>query len=90
MTSVTPNLGYPALSKSSKGDQVLWLQEHLASAIPSQEVTGLFGSQTQENLRAFQASHSLPVSGVAEAVTWAALLTLPPVPVSWTGGGPNT
>jgi len=90
LTSVTPNTGFPALSKSSKGDQVLWLQEHLASAIPTQEVTGLFGSQTQENLRAFQASHNLPVNGIAEASTWTALLALPPVPVNWTGGGPNT
>jgi hypothetical protein len=89
LTSVTPNTGYPALSKSSKGDQVLWLQEHLASAIPTQEVTGLLGSQTTENLRAFQASHGLPVTGVAEASTWVALLSLPPVPVDWTGGGPK-
>lgn len=89
LTSVTPNTGYPALSKSAKGDQVLWLQEHLASAIPSQEVTGLFGSQTQENLKAFQASHSLPANGIAEAATWTALLALPPVAVNWTGGGPS-
>jgi hypothetical protein len=89
LTSVTPNSGYPSLSKGSKGDQVLWLQEHLASAVPTQEVTGLFGSQTTENLRAFQASHGLPVSGVAEAATWVALLALPPVAVNWTGGGPS-
>lgn len=89
LTSVTPNTGYPALSKNSKGDQVLWLQEHLASAIPTQEVTGLFGSPTTENLRAFQASRGLPVTGVAEAATWVALLALPPVPVNWTGGGPK-
>jgi len=89
LTSVTPNTSYPELKKGSKGDQVLWLQEHLASAIPSQEVTGLFGAQTTENLRAFQASHAIPVSGVADAATWVALLALPPVPVDWTGGGPQ-
>jgi hypothetical protein len=89
LSSVAPNTGYPALSKSSKGDQVLWLQEHLASAIPSQEVTGLFGSQTQENLKAFQAARGLTANGVAEASTWTALLTLPAVPVDWTGGGPQ-
>jgi hypothetical protein len=90
LTSVAPNTGFPALSKSSKGDQVLWLQELLASAIPSQEVTGLFGAQTQENLKAFQTSRGLTANGVAEAPTWAALLTLPPVAVNWTGGGPKT
>jgi peptidoglycan hydrolase-like protein with peptidoglycan-binding domain len=89
LAGVNANTGFPALSKSSKGDQVLWLQEHLASAIPTQEVTGLFGAQTTENLRAFQASRGLPVSGVAEAATWVALLSLPAVAVNWTGAGPN-
>ncbi|MEA2335766.1 MAG: hypothetical protein QOG40_2256 [Solirubrobacteraceae bacterium] len=89
LTTVTPNGSYPELSKGAKGDQVLWLQEHLASAIPSQEVTGVFGAQTTANLRAFQTARSLPASGVAEAATWAALLALPPVPVNWTGGGPQ-
>ena len=34
LTSVTPNATYPQLSNGSKGDEVLWMQEHLASAIP--------------------------------------------------------
>jgi peptidoglycan hydrolase-like protein with peptidoglycan-binding domain len=89
LTSVTPNTSYPELRKGAKGDQVLWLQEHIASAIPAQEVTGLFASQTTANLQSFQASHGLPVTGVAEAATWQALLALPPVPVDWTGGGPS-
>ncbi len=88
LTSVTPNGSYPELAKGAKGDQVLWLQEHLATAIPAQEVTGTFATQTTANLRSFQASHSLPVTGVAEAATWQALLALAPVPVDWTGGGP--
>ena len=67
---------------------MLWLQEHLASAIPTQETTGVFGSQTTANLESFQAAHGIPASGVAEAATWAALLALPPVAVDWTGGGP--
>ena len=89
LSSVIPNTSYPELKKGSKGDQVLWLQEHLATAIPSQEVTGLFASQTQANLQSFQASHALPVTGVADAATWQALLALAPVPVDWTGGGPE-
>jgi hypothetical protein len=36
LTSVTPNTEYPELGKGAKGDQVLWMQEHLASAIASQ------------------------------------------------------
>jgi Putative peptidoglycan binding domain len=89
LTSVVPNPGYPELASGAKGDQVLWLQEHLASAIPTQETTGVFGAQTTSNLRAFQAAHAIAVSGRAEAATWAALLALPAVAVDWTGGGPT-
>ncbi len=89
LTSVTPNTTYPELHSGNKGDQVLWMQEHLASAIPEQETTGTFGSQTAANLRAFQTAHGIPPSGVADAATWGALLALPPVAVSWTGGGPS-
>ncbi len=89
LTTVTPNTTYPELHSASKGDQVLWMQEHLASAVPSQETTGSFGSQTSANLRSFQTAHALPASGVTDAATWAALLTLAPVPVDWTGGGPK-
>ena len=68
---------------------VLWLQEHLATAIPAQETTGYFGSQTLADLRSFQSAHGLPASGRTDAATWAALLALPPVAVNWTGGGPS-
>ena len=88
LTSVTPNTSYPELSKGSRGDQVLWLQEHLATAIPSQETTGVFGSQTTTNLESFQTAHALPATGVATAATWSALLALSPVEVKWTGKGP--
>jgi peptidoglycan hydrolase-like protein with peptidoglycan-binding domain len=88
LTTVTPNTTYPELSKGSKGDQVLWLQEHLAAAEPSQETTGTFGTQTTANLEAFQSTRGIPASGVSDAATWAALLALEPVAVSWTGKGP--
>jgi peptidoglycan hydrolase-like protein with peptidoglycan-binding domain len=89
LTTVTPNTTYPELSKGSKGDQVLWFQEHLATAEPSQETTGTFGSQTTANLEAFQSAKGIPASGVSDAATWAALLALEPVAVSWTGKGPS-
>jgi hypothetical protein len=88
LTSVTPNGEYPELSSGSRGDQVLWLQEHLASAAPAQEATGIFGSSTTANLRAFQSAHGIEASGRATPATWQALLALPPVAVNWTGGGP--
>jgi peptidoglycan hydrolase-like protein with peptidoglycan-binding domain len=88
LTSVTPNSEYPELKKGAKGDEVLWLQEHLASAEVSQETTGIFSNQTTANLEAFQSAHGIAASGVAEAATWVALLALNPVVVDWTGGKP--
>ena len=89
LTSVTPNTSYPELTRGSKGDQTLWLQEHLAAVTPSQEVTGVFGSQTTTNLQAFQTAHGISPSGVADAPTWTALLALNPVAVDWTGRSPH-
>ncbi len=89
LTSVTPNTGYPELSKGNKGDDVLWMQEHLASAIATQETTGLFGAQTLANVEAFQTAHAIAATGVVEAATWTALLALAPVAVDWTGSGPS-
>jgi peptidoglycan hydrolase-like protein with peptidoglycan-binding domain len=85
LTTVTPNTSYPELAKGSKGDPVLWLQEHLAAAVPTQETTGSFGAQTVTDLEAFQAAHGIEPSGVATAATWQALLALEPVAVNWTG-----
>jgi Putative peptidoglycan binding domain len=89
LTTVTPNTSYPELASGSKGDQVLWLQEHLADAVPTEETTGVFGTATTTNLEAFQTAHGITPSGVAEAATWAALLALPPVAVDWTGTSPK-
>jgi peptidoglycan hydrolase-like protein with peptidoglycan-binding domain len=83
-----PELTSPLLKEGAKGDQVLWLQEHLASAIAGQPTNGIFESVTLANLLAFQSAHGLPASGETEPATWAALLALPPVAVHWTGSGP--
>jgi peptidoglycan hydrolase-like protein with peptidoglycan-binding domain len=89
LTSVTPNTEYPELSKGNKGDQVLWMQEHLAGTIPTQETTGVFSSQTLTNVEAFQTAHAIAPTGVVEAATWTALLALAPVAVDWTGTEPS-
>jgi peptidoglycan hydrolase-like protein with peptidoglycan-binding domain len=89
LTSVTPNTSYTELSKGNKGDPVLWMQEHLASAIPSQPTTGIFEATTVANLEQFQSQHGITPSGQTEAATWQALLALPPVAVSWTTTGPQ-
>ena len=88
LTTVAANGEYPELRRGGKGDQVLWLQEHLAAAIPTQATSGVFDASTTANLEAFQSAHAIPASGVADPATWQALLALAPVPVNWTGGGP--
>jgi hypothetical protein len=89
LTSVTPNTEYPELKSGNKDDEVLWMQEHLATAIPTQETTGVFGSETLANVEAFQTAHAIAPTGVVEAATWTALLALAPVAVDWTGAGPS-
>jgi Putative peptidoglycan binding domain len=79
----------PLLSKGSSGDQVLWLQEHLATAVPTQPITGIFEATTTANLEAFQASKGLPETGETDASTWGYLLELAPVAVDWTGTNPK-
>ena len=78
--------GWPALSKGSKGDQVLWLQQHLASydASVAVQVGGRFTAATDAVLRAFQTARGLPSTGVTDAATWLAALALPVRPVDWT------
>jgi Putative peptidoglycan binding domain len=88
LTTVTPNASWTELSEGAKGDPVLWMQEHLAAAIPTQETTGIFNATTKANLEQFQSAHGIAPSGVTEAATWQALLALTPVAVDWTGAGP--
>jgi hypothetical protein len=89
LTVPSPELTSPLLSEGAKGDQVLWLQEHLASAIPTQATSGIFDSTTTANLEQFQTAHGIPASGQTDPNTWAALLALPPVTVDWTEAGPK-
>ncbi len=89
LTSVTPNPSWSELAEGSKGDPVLWMQEHLAAAIPTQETTGIFNAATTANLEQFQSAHGIAPSGHTEAATWQALLALTPVAVDWTGAGPS-
>jgi peptidoglycan hydrolase-like protein with peptidoglycan-binding domain len=89
LSTVTPNPSWSELAQGSRGDPVLWMQEHLASAIPAQATTGIFDATTKANLEQFQSAHGISPTGVAEAATWQALLALPPVAVNWTGAGPK-
>jgi hypothetical protein len=75
--------GVPILAYGSQGDDVLWMQELLKSAIPSQRTTGNFANQTEGNVRAFQARHGIPTTGQVGPQTWHALMRLPLSRVNW-------
>ena len=70
------------LRRGARGDQVAWLQQHLASA-----VTARFDTTTDAALRAFQLAHGLVPSGQTDAGTWQALLAGEPAAVRWTSRG---
>ena len=84
-SSVAPlsSPGVPVLHYGSQGDMVLWMQELLKSAIPSQRTTGTFASETLGNLRRFQARHGIPTTGQTGPLTWRALLRLRVSRVHW-------
>ncbi len=90
LTVPQPELTSPLLKEGAKSDQVLWLQEHLAGAIPSQPTTGIFESQTATDVRQIQTEHGLPATGETGAGTWGYILALPMVAVNWTAAGPKT
>ncbi len=80
---VLPDPGWPLLEKGSTGDQVIWLQQHLASAAPTLSIDGKFTAATVTALQTFQAARGLPVTGETDAATWQAVLTLPVTPADW-------
>ena len=87
LTGVTPTASTPVLQLNSKGDLVVWLQEHLVSVGYATAVDGDFGPSTQTAVEQFQAVRGLTVDGVVGPATWAALLRYAPAPVSWTHTG---
>jgi hypothetical protein len=85
--AVLPDPGWPALGKGAKGDEVVWLQQHLVSAVPTVPVDGVLGTSTADGLRAFQTAHGLPATGTTDAATWTAVLAQPLTPKDWTSAG---
>ena len=84
---VPPDPGWPALRRGSTGDQVIWLQQHLASADPSVALNARFTAATEAALKSFQTARGLPPTGETDAATWQALLAVPLRPVDWTAVG---
>lgn len=85
VTGYRQDFTQPLLKRGSKGDLVVWAQEHLAGAGETVAVTGVFGKQTFAAVRAFQEGHGLPVDGAIGTDTWQALLTVAPYRTPWSG-----
>jgi hypothetical protein len=71
------------LGLHAKGDVVVWAQEHLYGAGQPLTIDGDFGPATLIAVENFQTAKGLPVTGLIDAPTWAALLRYRPVTVTW-------
>ncbi len=78
-----PALGYPILGSGSRGDIVVWAQQHLVSAGYNVRIDGSYGETTRNAVSAFQAAKGTPVTGKIGEITWPALLRYPATPVAW-------
>ena len=64
---------YPTLRLGSEGKDVEKVQKILQKSGSSVKVTGVFSIGTVSAVRAFQKKKLLPVTGVVDTDTWAAL-----------------
>jgi hypothetical protein len=79
-----PLVSHPLLRRGSKGDLVVWAQQHLRAAGQVQlPVTGFFGKLTRAAVRSFQGQRGLPADGAIGVDTWQALLAYEPVRTRW-------
>jgi Putative peptidoglycan binding domain len=85
VTGYRPDPTQPLLKRGSKGDLVVWAQEHLIAAGEDIPVTGVYGKRTIAAVRTYQGSHALPVDGAIGTTTWQSLLNFVPVRVHWSG-----
>jgi peptidoglycan hydrolase-like protein with peptidoglycan-binding domain len=77
-----PNTGQPSIKYGDSGDAVRRAQRALRrSPNTSLVVDGSFGPLTETATKEFQQEAGLPVTGVVDEATWAALPTGDPMPV---------
>ena len=78
---------HPLLKRKSRGDLVVWAQEHLIAAGADLPVTGFFGPKTARAVREFKEARGLPANGIVDTETWNALLAFTPYRPRWTAAG---
>ena len=80
----SPTRAGRSLALKAKGDEVIWLQQHLASYDTDGGRRRRLRRADRHALRNFQAAHALPVTGTTDPATWQAVLALAVRPVDWT------
>ncbi len=84
LPGVHAEVEHPLLKLGSKGDMVVWAQEHLiAAGATTLPVTGIFGRATRRATLEFQEGRGLPTSGAVGTETWQALMQLVPYRAQW-------
>jgi Putative peptidoglycan binding domain len=79
-----PSLELPLLKRGSRGDLVVWAQQHLIAAGQSQlPATGIYGSMTYNAVLAFQRQEGLLADGRIGTNTWHELLEHEPTRIAW-------
>jgi Putative peptidoglycan binding domain len=86
LTRFRQSFTQPVLKLRSRGDMVVWAQEHLLTAGEEIPVNGIFERRTRAAVRGFQEEHGLFVDGQIGTATWRALLEFAPTPVNWAAG----
>ncbi|MHB8657838.1 MAG: peptidoglycan-binding domain-containing protein [Solirubrobacteraceae bacterium] len=74
---------YAGVGRGTRGDLVVWAQEHLSTAGYKLAIDGDFGPKTQAAVERFQSARGLARSGVIDSNTWRALLRYRPAAVRW-------
>lgn len=89
LAAPAPATSYPTLGRglgrNSRGDVVVWAQQHLLAAGQKVKTDGIYSATTEQVVANFQTFNALPVTGKLDPATWAALLTHTPAPVNWAG-----
>jgi putative peptidoglycan binding protein len=83
LTQYRAATGYPRLRLRSKGDYVVWAQQHLYGAGYVLALTGIFNAPTRDAVMQFQDAQDLPITGELDDPTWTELLKVKPVAVRW-------
>jgi hypothetical protein len=83
LTGYRIDVVHPLLKRGSKGDMVVWAQEHLVAAGALLPITGIFGNQTRAAVRLFQEDHGLLPTGAIATETWRALMSYTPYRMRW-------